>query len=451
MLLFILFSYTIPFDSPIMDNIEYLQIKGLIDMPSIKPYEIEWLVPQITELLMNENRLNKLDRKIITSFSPFLIKDVDRSNLSHLKIEYQKEPSLYYGFVDGRLGGRLTENITYAQALRFRIGSVIDSIGPRPWRKVQAYLNEGFIKFDLEKMKFYLGRRNFLLNGNSEYSLLLSPDPQGYDGFLLVLPSQYYEFYNIFAVLDPAQQRFISIHRLGLNLQRFFKLGFTEALLFGPPFEPLYLNFFLPYYLAQWGINRDDNIMWGFDGQLNIFNSIIYGEFLIDDYMYEPDSYPNKLAFQVGIKSLLAGKFLTKINYTFVDKWVYTHHEQENIYERNGLPLGFFLGDDVDELSFSVKFMNGQGLNPSIVLNYIRKGEGSIFLPFEQEGGTWTPAFPSGMVEKKLDIKFCLDYNLPYNLYLKANIGRRYWYNYNHISGNDPAGTIFDLSFWMIM
>lgn len=451
MLLFILLSYTIPFDSPIMDNIEYLQIKGLVDIPSIRPYELEWIVPQIDELLINDVEINEIDRKIISSFNPLLIKNENFSSLFHLKGEYQKNPKFYYGFLNFRLGGQLVNNIRFSQALRFQRASEIDSFGPKPWKNFQVYLTEGLVKFNLAKIKFDIGRRNLLLGYGDENGLLLSLDPQGYDGFLLFIPVRYFEFYNIFSVLNASENRYISIHRIGLNIKRFLKLGFSEAILFGESLEPLYLNFFLPYYLAQWGADRDDNIMWFFDAQLKLFNSIIYGELLIDDYMYEDDSFPDKLAYKLGSKSLILNSLLLKINYTFVDKWVYTQRYRINTYERNGYPLGFPLGNDVDRVSFSIKFMNRYGLYPGFKIDYMRKGEGSIFLPYEEEGGDWNPPFPSGIVEKKLEIKLGLDYTLKYNFYIKADVGKQYWTNYNHISGNDMDDTIFNIALWAVL
>jgi hypothetical protein len=451
MLLLILFSYTIPIDSPLMDNIEYLQIKRLIDVPSMQPYEIEWLMPQIDELVINETRLNPIDRKIVSYFSPLLAKDVGFSHLSHFNAHYEREPVLYYGFVDFRLGGRLAKGVVYSQALRVRTASEIDSLGPRPWKDFQAYLHEGFITLDVEKIKFTIGRRNYLLQPQGEHSLLLSLDPQGYDGYVLRLPSRYYEFYTIFAVLDAAEERYLSVHRISLNLKNFLTLGFSESILFGNSLEPLYFNFFLPYYIAQWGLDRNDNIMWSFDAQVRLFNAIIYGELLIDDFQYEDNAYPNKLAYQCGLKSLLLDKFLMKINYTRVDKWVYTHHVQINTYQRNSHPLGFPLGNDVDKLTFSLKHMNRYGLNPSITLQYVRKGEGSIFLPYEEEGGTWTPPFPSGIVERTLDITCGLDYTLFYNFYIEADFGKRFWYNYNHVSGDDRDDFLFNVSLWAVL
>jgi hypothetical protein len=451
MLLLILFSYTIPIDSPMMDNIEYLQIKRLIDIPSMKPYEIEWLMPQIDELVINETQLNPIDRKIVSYFNLLFAKDMKFSHVSHFNTHYEREPVLYYGFVDFRLGGRLTNGVSYSQALRVRAASEIDSLGPQPWKDFQTYLHEGFITLNVERIKFTIGRRNYLLQPHSEHSLLLSLDPQGYDGYILRLPSRYYEFYTIFAVLDASEQRYLSVHRISLNLKNFLTLGFSESILFGNSLEPLYFNFFLPYYVSQWGLDRNDNIMWSFDAQVVLFNSIIYGELLIDDFQYEDDPYPNKLSYQCGLKSLLLNTLLMKLNYTRVDKWVYTHHVQINTYQRNSHPLGFPLGNDVDKVTFSLKFMNRYSLNPSVTLQYVRKGEGSIFLPYEEEGGTWTPSFPSGTVEQTLDISCGLDYTVLYNFYIKAGFGKRFLYNYNHVSGDDKNEFLFNISVWAIL
>jgi hypothetical protein len=451
MILLLLLSYTIPADSPIMDNIEYLQIRGLIDIPSIRPYELEWIIPQIDELLVNDVKLNLLDRKTISFFNPLLTKNQDFSYLVHGNGVYQYEPEYWHGFFDLRLGGRLAKNFRFSQALRFQRASDIDSAGPRSWHDFQVYLTEGMIKAETGLIHFEIGRRNYLLGFGDENDLLLSLDPQGYDGFLMYIPTRYFEFYNIFSILDISQNRYISIHRIGVDLKRFLRIGFSEALLFGQSLEPLYLNPFLPYYLSQWGLDRNDNIMWRFDLQLHLFRSIFYGELLIDDYMYEDDPYPDKLAFKTGFKTIILSKLLFKANYTFVDKWVYTHRINDNVYVRGTYPLGFPLGNDVDRLTCSIKYMNEYNLYPSMAFEYVRKGQGSIFLPYEQEGGTWTPPFPSGIVEKKLEVDLGFDLILRYNFYCRAKLGKRYWKNFSHAPGNDNNETVFDISLWAIL
>ena len=450
MALFILLAYTMPIDSPLMEQIEYLQLRGLVDIPSIKPYTTEWTVGQIDDILISEVDLNAADKKIVSSFSPLLTKNPNFSYLLHIIGEYQNEPHLYYGVLDERIGGSLAKNIRFSHGLRIRRANELDLLGSTPWNDFQAYLTEGSIRFDNDKIEFNLGRRNFLLGPGDVDGLLLSLDPQGYDGFLFNIPGQYYEFYGIFSILDAAQPKFLSVHRLGINLKGFLKIGFSEAILYADSLEPLYLNIFLPFYLAQWGRDRDDNIMWSFDLQIHLFNSILYGELLIDDYMYEDDPYPNKLAYQVGLKSLIWQMFLAKINYVKVDKWVYTHHETQNTYELRGRCLGFNLGNDVDELAFTLKYVNSFGLYPHVSVDYIRKGEGSIYTSYREEGGPTNPPFPSGTVDKTLNMRLGVDYNLVRNAYLTIDIGKMYRYNADHVPGNDTDEFVLDLGFWAI-
>jgi hypothetical protein len=436
-----------------MDNIEYLQLRGFIDIPSVRPYQANWLVSQLDEILLKDLELNEIDKKMVSYFHPLVIKDPDFSYFIHAAGEYQTKPELYYAFLDERFGGVVTKNISFSHGLRIRRANELDTLGPRSWKNFQVYLHEGFFQFSSQKIQVSIGRRNFLLATGDTNSLLLSPDMHGhgYDGLYLFIPSRYYEFFTVFTVLDAQQNRYLAVHRIGLNLENFLKLGFSEAILFAGSLEPIYLNFLLPYYLAQWGSYRNDNIMWSLDAQLRIFHSLISAEFLIDDYMYEDDPYPNKLAFKLGFKSLLFEKFFVKLNYTFVDKWVYTHKRFINTYQHKDSPLGFPLGNDVDELSFSVKFMNAYGILPHLFVNYIRKGEGSIFLSYEEEGGTWNPPFPSGIVEKQFEIRAGIDYTLKVNMYISTSIGRRSWTNYGHVSGDDRDETVFDASLWIVL
>jgi len=450
MFLIFLLSYTIPLDSPLMENIEYLQIRGLINIPHFRPYEMEWIIPQIDELLVNGKQMNENDRKIISSFTPLLTKNQDFSYLLHLNGSYQNTPELYYLFLDYRGGGRLTNSIEYSHGIRCRRSSVIDSLGPKEWKGFQVYFPQGEITFKKNEVAFNIGRRNFLLGFNDDNDLLLSADPRGYDGFSLFFPAGYFEFYNIFSVLDASQNRYLTIHRLGMNLKNFINLGFSEALLFGGTLEPLYLNFLLPYYLTQWGTARDDNVLWCFDVRLRLWNSFLYGELLVDDYMYEDDPYPDKLGYKAGLKTIFFSTLVTKFSYTFVDKWVYTQRHSVNTYERNGVCLGYPLGNDVDNISFSVRFVNKFRLYPGIKIEYTRKGEGSIFLPYEEEGGDWNPPFPSGIVEKKFRMKTGVDYILKYNFYLSIDINKTYWRNYNHEPGNDRSEFSFNFSLWAV-
>lgn len=451
MLIILISMYTLPIDSPIMEDIDYLQLRGFVQMSSVKPYDAKWLVGQIEDVIVNETRLNGTDRRIIASFSPLLTKSIDFSYLLHLLGQYENDPEIYYGALDERIGGQLLTHLRFSHGLRIRYADTLDTLGPQPWNDFQTYIKEGLLRLDYEKFKIDIGRRDLSWGPGATHSLLLSSDPQGYDGVMLNIQGQFLEFHGMFSILDAAAARFLSVHRLGLNLRGFLKIGFSESILFADSLEPSYLNMFLPFYLAQWGSYRDDNVMWAIDMQMHLFNSILYAELLVDDYMYEDDPYPNKLGYQVGLKSLVLETVMAHVNYTFVDKWVYTQHEAQNVYERRGRCLGYELGNDVDAFSLVLKYVNAYGIFPRLTFDYIRKGEGSIYVPFEDEGGTINPPFPSGVVEKTIRLELGVDYRFRRNIHMAVTIGRQYKDNADHITGNEIDNTIFDVSLCMIM
>jgi len=455
MIILLIFSYTLPIDVPAMPDIEYFQIRGMIDLPLIKPYDLDDVTTQLDRLILGEYELSAAERKMLSHFDILLGKAVDFSTLFHLNGSYRKEPDRGIGFLDYRLGGRLLDHLNYAQGIRIQASNEIDSVlPPYPWKKyVKAYLNEGLIKVDFERFHFEVGRKNLFWGPGDGSGLLLSPDLQGYDGFFIRIPQKLYDFNCAFAVLDPRGARYLAIHRLGLNLKR-IQLGFSESILWGNELEPIYLNFLLPYYLAQWGRHRDDNIMWALDAAVNFNNTVFYAEFLIDDFQYgKPDGFnrfPNKLAFQAGIKKIIDRSFIAKLNYTFVDKWVYTQRIPINTYEKDGLPLGFPLGNDADQWVLNCRYITAIGLYPSLKVEYTRQGEGTIFLPYETELGDPNPPFPSGIVQKTVNIMPGISYRLKRNFYLQVECGPAIIRNLNHVLGQNETQLMLNAGAWMI-
>ncbi|MGQ9817336.1 MAG: hypothetical protein ACUVQ3_05230 [bacterium] len=457
MLLYLLLTTTLPLDLPLNQAVDYLQIRGFLDIQVIKPIDFNYIISGIDTLFFSEKQLNKIDKKFISLFGPYLGKSSDFYTIFALSGKNQNFKD-FFGDFDLHLSGSISDNISFSQAIRFHAGSKIDSAGPQPYKDVvQAYLNEGVLNItsNNKNATLTLGRRNISLGLEDMSSLLLSPAKEGYDGFLFLYNGKYYEFFSTFFVLDVEQLRFISTHRIGLNLNN-IRLGFAEAILWAGELEPLYLNFFLPYYLSQWGIKRNDNIMWCIDASAHFSNTLIFGEFLIDDYQFsEPPEgyteYPHKLAFQFGLRKILLERIYTRFNYTFVDKWVYTHRINANVYAKDSIPLGFSLGNDVDNFTLELKHLSDNLLIPFLKLGYTRKGEGSIFLPYEVERGPAYPRFPSGIVEKRFVIKLGIEFYFNPRFYFSIEAGREFYENYEHTQGNKKQENLFDARFWILL
>ena len=90
MLMLMLFCYTLPLDAPAMPDIEYFQIRSLIDLPLIKPYNLEDLIPQLDRLLLGEYEFSAAEKKMLSHFDILLGKSSDFSALVHLNGAYRK-------------------------------------------------------------------------------------------------------------------------------------------------------------------------------------------------------------------------------------------------------------------------------------------------------------------------------------------------------------------------
>ena len=450
-MLLLVCAYMLPVDSPVMDYIDYLQLRGFMAVSSIKPYDTDWIRQQLDGLIINESQLTPLDRKAISSFTPLTVKGEDFSYLIHVLAGYESEPLLYYGALDERFSGTLLPHVRFSHAIRIRRANTLDTLGPQAWNNFQTYLNEGLIRLKWDRVAFDLGRRDLFWGPGAVHSLILSSDPSGYDGCLMTVTGRYLEFHALFSILDGAKSRFLSLHRLGLDLKGFLNLGFSEALLSADSLEPSYLNPFFPYYLAQWSSGRDDNVLWSLDMQLRLLNSILYAELLIDDYMYEDDPHPDKLAYQAGLRSLVGRGLIVSINYLFVDKWVYTQEHEATVYERRDKCLGFPLGNDADELNLKVRYLTPSGIFPRLSLRYRRQGEGTIFLPFEEEGGPIDPPFPSGIVDETLELRAGTGCLFRRNVHLQADIGRQWRWNIDHVAGADAETWLLELRLSIIL
>ncbi len=449
----LLFASLIPFDSPLNNTLEYFQTRGLTPVYLIQPVDWSDVLADIETLLVKDEMLNPVDRGMFIFFGPFFKKN----NLFNttFTLNAGKKSTEFFGNFDFQAARALQKHCTFAQGIRFHFTSQPDYAGPKPWKDiVQAYLNEGYIKFADNQTIFVVGRRNLLLGPNTDYSLLLSPAREGYDGILFSHHGKYYAFHTTFSVLDARKMRFLATHRIGLVLNK-LQLGFSESILWAHDLEPLYLNPLLPYYLSQWGMDRNDNIMWSFDGIVNLRQTLIFGELLIDDYQFsEPPAgyteYPHKLAFQLGLKKILGEKLFVKLRYTFVDKWVYSHELPYNTYEDDSLCLGFPLGNDVDQLGFDLRFYGIRKLFPKIKFEFVRKGEGNIYLPYEIERGPAYPPFPSGIVEKSIDILIGLTYSPQSFLHINCEVGKKYFYNFAHHPSQNKTENQLNVYGWLI-
>ena len=201
--------------------------------------------------------------------------------------------------------------------------------------------------------------------------------------------------------------RFASMHRAVLNLiDNRLSLGFTEAVVYGGvnrQFELSYINPVNIWHAEQLNGGGEANTLVLFDGEYRFSKGRIYYEFLIDDFQIENkvpgDREPNELGWIIGYNAVNIWKedYLT-LEYSGITNRTYNPPQPFQRWEYLGTPLAHSLENDFDR--WMMEYVLLHGIHQfTLKLEHIRKGEGGIFVPFDDSflADDWPgESFPSG-------------------------------------------------------
>lgn len=335
--------------------------------------------------------------------------------------------------------GQFTEKLAYDERLTFSliegdedIASTHSGRGTRVWKRGIAEIDRAYFKLRTGPLQLELGRDRFWWGPGRFGTLLVSSSGEPLDLVALSADLWRISVRSLTAVLSPDKGRYLSVHRLSLQLPLKTILGVSEAVVYNRRSfpEPQYVNPLIPYYAAEHNLHQDDNTLWLFDLVTYPRGGVrLYGEFLIDDVQYERGvNAPDKLAGIVGLHiadPLGLPDSDLKCEYTRLNKWVYTHRDSSNKYVHSGTPIGNMLGPDSDRFILEISHRPTVSIEASIRYLYLRHGEGTVDLSWEEELGDPRPFFPSGRVE----IRNCLSGDVSYRpawwLFLKAGVEYR--------------------------
>lgn len=195
---------------------------------------------------------------------------------------------------------------------------------------------------------------------------------------------------------------YLAAHRLEIFPASGLRIGLSEAILFrSSGLELAYLNPFIPWYPVQWNERDDDNALLTLDAAwIPVRGLVAYGEFLIDDFQYlNRHDRPNKLGWTVGLDAWLDPLDLGAVlEYTRIDRWVYSQRHARNFYLHDDRIIGSELGPDADRLTLSLASTAAWPVAAELRLDHTRHGEGTVYegWPDSAQSGQ---VFPSGTVE----------------------------------------------------
>jgi len=296
----------------------------------------------------------------------------------------------------------------------------------KTWRGFAAAVDEAYFKLERERYSVAAGRRGPAWGAARWGRLLISGTAPTLDGIAADLRVGSLSLYALHAVLEyetigteedlsESDHVFMAAHRAVVD-GRWGELGVSEAVVYSATIpEPPYLIPLIPYYLSQHNERENDNVLWSLDVLGRPFRGLdVYGEFLVDDLQYERDTgHPDKYGATIGAAhygSVSGSDVETRLEYSNVRKWTYTHESIEHRFAQDGRPIGFDLGPDADRVTLEVVYHPSVKWSTRLGLASARKGEGTIADPFHESDNA-EPTFPSGDVRTTRRVSLDLLYD----------------------------------------
>lgn len=438
------------------EYIEYLEKRGIIETQGTFPVNSDAVLSDISSFL-GTGSLTQTDRYIID----FLLRDIRRhSGLSirdGLSAGYSDE-----GFVLENNGSayipvwqdRISAQMTFTTIYPYE-EDTLSMHRLKPWQGTASYFTNASVTFGTERNFISAGRMMPSWGRGVFDNMFISDSIYEPDCIYIHLTRGILSFDYFSTVLTPynysynfySEQTFASFHKLDIRLPFSNTLSFKEAVLYRSILpEPYYVNPFIMYYFTQWNSKSDDNIIWSVQMQNRSLDAASFNfELFIDDFQYDtPMMGPNKVGLYAStsvslpfLKSVIAD-----LEYVRISKWTGTHQFDDLKYSFHRRPIMYYYGPDSESAGICISgYFNSIKLSAAGI--YKRHGEGSISLPYETEGGTMTPEFPSGIVETTMTGRFSASWNIMDNIEAKGYI------EYNDISNLDNIqnNNLSDLSF----
>jgi hypothetical protein len=305
------------------------------------------------------------------------------------------------------------------------------------------YVDWGYLLWDGGSFSAGLGRMPQKWGPGRFTQLLISDNSPPLDMLKLELDLwNTLAFTGLTATVDSDSGTYLVAHRLDIRPMDNLRIGLSESILFkSSGLDLAYMNPVIPWYPVQWNEREDDNAFISMDASWKPASGLeLYGEFLIDDIQYENDGdRPNKLGLTAGVSGYLQPLELgTVLEYTRIDRYVYSQRRPCNYYLHHGAIIGSGLGPDADRATISMGTAAAWPVLAELTVDHTRHGEGTV-----QEG--WPDSvstggrFPSGTVEHTTGAELHLGWYPADFLEVHGTAGNQWIRNTDHVSGVEDS------------
>ena len=326
----------------------------------------------------------------------------------------------------------------------------------RPWKgRVMGVTDPAYILYQSTRWRFLAGRERMEWGPGEHGGLLLSSYGPPLDQlkaearFSRFQGTAFTAVLDEFDVTDPngdstvRASRYLAGHRLAWRPCHSIEVAVSEVIVYGGENRRPEIRYLVPvffFYGEQWNSGSDDNPFWSIDLSWYPRSGLrLYGEYLVDDFQYDPDAEPNEIGFMVGgemADPLGLGGSVLGLEYARINRWTYGQAVPWNRYLNHGLCMGHPLGPDADGLWVRWSHQIARTGRLHVDFGRTRKGEGCI----EDERTSVVPFpddFPLGVVEKRSTLACSWEFFPSANRWFLVEIGWARTTNLGHVKGKD--------------
>jgi hypothetical protein len=440
------------------------KINDQIQQGKLKPTSRDqWMIDVLSEEFRGNFETGERENKLI--IQPGIWADQS--------IHHDADDTKFYAVLRSQAGVGLGDKLYCYNGIRLDRALVDDpTYAGRKWNGLAAYTEQAYLRYSTSWFQLTVGR-DFLNWGSGRTGrLLFSDHAQPLDQFQINFNYKALSFTALAVDLDQwnltdslvahyrteKANRFLTAHRLTLNLFHKFYIGFTEALLYGgtnSSWELKYHNPLLYYHgelLNHGGYDGNGLLYLDFDCY-PLQNWQFYGEILIDDLQLEKseqvDLEPNQVGVVVGFRHAdifgLQGSIIG-LEYIRIANRTYNSWQEWEKFVHFKKTIGYELGNNFDRWNFVANYWLMKGLQFGLECDYIRKGEGSVLDPWDAPWENFTVAqgyhepFPYGIIEQSTILTLKLKYHFARHAIIESQVSYRDVTNSSHIAGKNQRG-----------
>jgi len=305
------------------------------------------------------------------------------------------------------------------------------------------YVDWGYLRWNNETVALAFGRIPQKWGPGRFTQLLISDNSPHLD----MLKVQFnimeeLKFTGFTATIDSDSGTYLTAHRLDISPAHNLRIGLSESILFkSEGLDFAYMNPVIPWYPVQWNEREDDNAFFSLDVSWRPWRGLeTYGELLIDDIQYEnTDDRPNKLGWTVGLSTCLNSLDLgAVIEYTRIDRFVYSQLRPCNYFLHDGAIIGSALGPDADRVTLSLGTSAAWPVLAEATVDHTRHGEGTVQEGWPDSASTGGE-FPSGTVEYVTSAELHLGWYPVDLLEIHGKAGNTWTRNLDHTAGETSS------------